>query len=268
MGTIFYARAGEKVGTFYGNRYAQSCADLPNGVSCDGFAVNDQGWLVWTGSTGFGTKKWGTDSDVAIRGSKVKWGTPFLGECTDRSTELRTLYCPVGKGVPDYNINLSQTFSYKGLNVYALVSRSVGFDVYNQPLQWAVFKNYAGIIDQSTVAAAEQKPIGYFEALYTASGLRPSNAFVEDASFTKLREVSASYRFSADQLASVPGLSHLAGLGLTLSGRNLLTWTNYRGFDPETGRGGGDTGSAAIARVEGYQYPNFRTFTAAIELVF
>jgi len=148
------------------------------------------------------------------------------------------------------------------------VSRSVGFDVYNQPLQWAVFKNYAGIIDQSTVAAAEQKPIGYFEALYTASGLRPSNAFVEDASFTKLREVSASYRFSADQLSSVPGLSHLGGLGLTLSGRNLLTWTNYRGFDPETGRGGGDTGSAAIARVEGYQYPNFRTFTAAIEVVF
>ncbi|HSW31038.1 MAG TPA: SusC/RagA family TonB-linked outer membrane protein [Longimicrobiales bacterium] len=268
MGTIFYARPGEKVGTFYGNRYAQSCADLPTGVNCDGFAVNDQGWLVWVGSGGFATPKWGTDSDAAVRGSKVKWGTPFLGECTDRSTDLRTLYCPVGKGLPDYNINLSQTFTYKGVNVYALVSRSVGFDVYNQPLQWAVFKNYAGIIDQSTVPTAEQKPIGYFEALYTASGLRPSNAFVEDASFTKLREVSASYRFTGDQLAAVPGLARLSGLGITMSGRNLLTWTDYRGFDPETGRGGGDTGSAAIARVEGYQYPNFRTFTAAIELIF
>jgi hypothetical protein len=55
---------------------------------------------------------------------------------------------------------------------------------------------------------------------------------------------------------------------VSLSGRNLYTWTDYRGFDPEVGKSGGNTGSSAIARVEGYQYPNFRTWTAALELIF
>jgi hypothetical protein len=123
-------------------------------------------------------------------------------------------------------------------------------------------------MDQSAVATAEQKPVGYYDAMYGVSGLRPSNLFVEDGSFTKLREVSASYRFDAEQLASIPGLARLSGVGISVSGRNLFTWTNYRGFDPEVGISGGDTGSSALARIEGYQYPNFRTFTAALELIF
>jgi TonB-linked SusC/RagA family outer membrane protein len=268
LGSVFYAREGEKVGTFYGVAYAKSCADLPTGVSCDGFAVNDDGLLVWAGPGGLGTPAWGTNSTTNIRGAAVKWGTPFAGECTDQSTDERTLFCPVGNSVPDFNINLSQSIGYKGINLYALVSHSSGFDVYNQPLQWGTFKRYSGIMNQSGVPAAEQKPVGYYDAMYGVSGLQPSNLFVEDATFTKLREVSASYRFNADQLAGIPGMARFSGVGISLSARNLFTITDYRGFDPEVGKTGGDTGSSALARVEGYQYPNFRTFTAALELIF
>ncbi|MEJ2187682.1 MAG: TonB-dependent receptor, partial [Gemmatimonadota bacterium] len=268
LGSVFYAREGERIGTFYGTHYATSCADLPEGVSCDGFNVNDDGYLVWTGPGGFADPQWGTDSSTKIRGSAVKWGTPFAGECTDRSTGERTLFCPVGNSVPKYNLNFSTNLTYKGINLYALVSHSSGFDVYNQPLQWGTFKRYSGIMDQTGIPQAQQKPLGYFDALYGVSGLQPSNAFVEDATFTKLREVSASYRFNADQLANIPGLDRINGLGISVTGRNLFTITDYRGFDPEVGKGGGDTGSAAIARVEGYQYPNFRTWTAALEIIF
>lgn len=268
LGSVFYAREGEKVGTFYGVAYATSCASLPEGVDCSGFAVNDDGYLVWVGAGGLGSPQWGANSDVKIRGSSVKWGTPFAGECTDISTGERTLFCPVGNSVPDFNINVSQNFSYKGINLYALVSHSSGFDVYNQPLQWGTFKRYSGIMDQSNVPAAQQKPVGYYDAMYGVSGLQPSNIFVEDATFTKLREVSASYRFNADDLAGIPGLQRFSGLGISVTGRNLFTWTDYRGFDPEVGKTGGETGSSALARVEGYQYPNFRTFTAALELIF
>ena len=47
-----------------------------------------------------------------------------------------------------------------------------------------------------------------------------------------------------------------------------MTFTSYASYDPETGSGGGEVGSAAVARVDGYQYPNFRTFTGAIEINF
>src|SRR5690606_27009080 len=154
---------------------------------------------------------------------------------------------------------LSTNFSFKGIGLYALLGHSHGFDVYNQPLQWGTFKRYSGIMDQTGVPEAQQKPIGYYDAMYGVSGLQPSNLFVEDATFTKLREVLVIYSFSRDLLSGVRGLRRLNSIGLRLTGRNLYTWSNYRGFDPEVGKCGGETGSAALARVEGFQYPNFRT---------
>lgn len=269
LGSVYFFREGEEYGTFYGRQAATSCNHLPDGVSCDGFAMNDDGFLVWVGDGGFESDAWGTQSDMDVRGAPVLWGTPFIGECNDPDGE-RTIFCPVGSSLPDFTLNFSQNFRFKGVNVYALVSHEHGFDVYNQPLQWATFAGYAGIMEQTGVPADQQKPIGYYQAgLYQAlGGLNPSSPFIEDGTYTKLREVALSYRFSPDQLSGIPGLNRVSGLGLTLIGRNLFTITDYRGYDPEIGKAGGNTGSSALARVDGYQYPSFRTFTAALELIF
>ena len=55
---------------------------------------------------------------------------------------------------------------------------------------------------------------------------------------------------------------------LRLSGQNLLTWSDYPGYDPDVGIPGGDTGSAVIARFDQYSYPHMRTFTGSLEVVF
>jgi len=268
LGNVFYAREGEEVGTFYGVQAATSCSHLPADMSCSEFAVNDDGFLVWVGPGGsFSNPQWGA-SGPAVGGKTLTWGTPFGGYCVDQSTGEETLFCDIGNTIPDYNIGLSTTFNWKGLNVYALLNHSAGFDVYNQPLQWGTFKRFTGIYDQTNVPEGQRKPIGYYDAWYAVSGLAPSSVFVEDASYTKLREVSLSYRVSPQQLGNLPGLNAFSSIGLSLTGRNLLTWTDYRGYDPEIGQGGGDTGSAAIARVDGYQYPNFRTYSASIEFIF
>lgn len=269
MGEVFYAREGEKVGTFYGGLVAKNCSQLPAGVSCDGFEVNDDGLLVWTGGGGFATPKWGTVGP-AVGGQTLMWGTPFRGRCIDETTGEQSTYCPVGNTMPEYNMGLSTSMSYRGLNMYALLSRSAGFSVYNQPLQWGFFKRMTGYYDQDANAAAdEKKPLGYYDAWYSSTGgLGPSDMFVEDGSFTKLREVSLSYRLNQDQVASIPGISRFRAIEMSLTGRNLFTWTNYRGYDPEVGKSDGSTGSAAIARVDGYTYPNFRTWTAAFALIF
>jgi len=172
--------------------------------------------------------------------------------------------------MPDYNVGISTSMSWKGLTAYALLSRSAGFSVYNQPLQWGFFKRMTGYYDQDANApASEKKPLGYYDAWYSATGgLGPSSMFVEDATFTKLREVSLNYRLSSDLIAGIPGLDRFSGVGVSLTGRNLFTWTDYRGYDPEVGKTGGDTGSAAVARVDGYTYPNFRTWTASLEFIF
>lgn len=272
----FYAREGEKIGTFYGFKWARSIKDLhPDVQAVPGvenlFQVNDDGFLVYVGQgkswrggwdpNNPANNLWGTTATVG--GRALSWGTPITGWGYDRITGELTQFLPLGNTTPDYRLSLSTTMNYKQFGLYVLVDTEQGFDVWNQPLQWSVFEEYAGLMDQAGKSTETTKPIGYYAALYNA--LTPTNDYwVEDGSYIKLREVTVRYSFTADQLASF-GLGILSGATISFSGRNLLTLTKYRGYDPEIGRAGGDVGSAAIARVDGFQYPNFRTWRFGIE---
>jgi hypothetical protein len=47
-------------------------------------------------------------------------------------------------------------------------------------------------------------------------------------------------------------------------GRNLLTFTDYTGWDPEVGLQANSTNF----RLDEYAYPNFRTFTGSLNIQF
>ena len=47
---------------------------------------------------------------------------------------------------------------------------------------------------------------------------------------------------------------------LSLIGRNLLTFTDYKGYDPEVGN--------SIVRLDAFDYPRYRTFTGSVEITF
>ncbi|HEX3160091.1 MAG TPA: SusC/RagA family TonB-linked outer membrane protein, partial [Gemmatimonadaceae bacterium] len=61
--------------------------------------------------------------------------------------------------------------------------------------------------------------------------------FVEDGSFVKLREVSVSYTMDQPWVRTRLGLS---SVDVRLAGRNLATWTDYTGLDPEANLGGAE----------------------------
>jgi TonB-dependent SusC/RagA subfamily outer membrane receptor len=65
------------------------------------------------------------------------------------------------------------------------------------------------------------------EASFTGFVTQTQDQFFEDASFLKLREVSATYTLP-DRL--IPGFQHAS---FTLAARELGLWTHYRGPDPE-----------------------------------
>ena len=62
----------------------------------------------------------------------------------------------------------------------------------------------------------------------------------------------------------------MSGLSLDIIGRNLITWTDYPGYEPEMGSGELDTGggSPAIGRTDNFGYPNFRSVSVSIQAVF
>jgi TonB-dependent SusC/RagA subfamily outer membrane receptor len=93
--------------------------------------------------------------------------------------------------------------------------------------------------------------------------LQTVNSFIEDASFFKLREISASYTLP-DRWAGAFGAQRAT---ITVSGRNLHTWTSYRGLDPESQSSQGG-GTAALEFFDQAVTPTLAQFVTTISLNF
>ena len=99
--------------------------------------------------------------------------------------------------------------------------------------------------------AGQAIPIG--QNWYHLSGLAAcpftgyDDGCLEDGSFVKLREISLGYTFDQPWVSRTLGMSTI---DVRISGRNLKTWTDYTGLDPETSVGG------PYERVSGGDYFN------------
>lgn len=84
---------------------------------------------------------------------------------------------------------------------------------------------------------------------------------VNDASYTKLREISLSYSLP-QSFASRLGASRAQ---LSIAARNLHTWTNYTGLEPEASFQGGTRG---FGQWEQDVTPQLRSFVGTVHLTF
>lgn len=106
-------------------------------------------------------------------------------------------------------------------------------------------------------------------AFYVLTAQENTHVYYEDSDFVKLRELSLTF-MAPDNLTRRFGMS---GLRLTLSGRNLKTWTDYTGFDPEVNSFGASTPSNAAPNIQFQTYdyytlPPLRYFTARVDVNF
>lgn len=85
---------------------------------------------------------------------------------------------------------------------------------------------------------------------------------ISNAGFAKLREISATYELP-EQWASRVGASRAA---ISLAGRNLHTWTHYKGLEPEASFEGGGRGTAG--QWEQDVIPQLAQFVATVNLTF
>jgi hypothetical protein len=93
----------------------------------------------------------------------------------------------------------------------------------------------------------------------TSGGAGFRSNFIEDASFLKLREISAQYTLPT-RLVQPFGAS---AASFTLSARNLHTWTDYTGIDPEA-----FFVAERFVRVTQSQTPQLTQFLGTINLTF
>lgn len=244
---VFYYREGETLGVIYGQRFIRSTRELQEmeargqlgGNTAADYTINSLGYAVLTANLGTADER----------------PVVYLDENGDNTVKI-------GDVNPDFSWGFTQTARWKGFQFYALIDGVKGGDIYNFTKQWMYQDGRHGSLDMARVAEADRRPYQFLTAgLY--NGLVANNHFVEDGTYARLRELSVSYNFDPALLSRV-GLGALSqGMKLSIVGRNLITWTDYTGFDPEANSGGDFN-----FRIDGFRYPNFRTVTAMIDVSF
>ena len=136
-----------------------------------------------------------------------------------------------------------------------------GGDLYNRSAQWLTRDDRHGMMDMAGKPENEKKTIQYFKAFYDVNNV--NSFWIEDASFLKLREVAVYYDMPREMFANF-AKGTFKGIRIGLVGRNLLTISNYSGYDPEVQT----TEGTQFFAYDFMGYPNYRTFSASLELKF
>jgi len=150
----------------------------------------------------------------------------------------------IGTPTPKVSGSVGNTLTlFNNLRLYALVDFKRGHRVFNQDqLLRCAFLLGAGVC-RSNFFPQEYSPIELAEAVGTALPTHIIDQYYQDGSFAKLREVSASYTVP-------PGLVWGAeSATISLAARELHTWTDFRGLDPEVnspGSASAFTGNQAV----------------------
>lgn len=168
----------------------------------------------------------------------------------------------IGKGIPTTTAGWNNTFTYKALTLNVFFQGVFGIDKLNYTRAAAMSgsgdaRQYIlseikgaytpGINETSDIPAFSSTNVVYTQ----------SSRFMENGNYVRLKNVSLSYNLPA--LASQKG-----SIRIFVSATNLLTFTKYKGIDPESSNIGGGTDTAQ--GIDYGAYPNSKTYTAGITL--
>ncbi|GAB2454373.1 SusC/RagA family TonB-linked outer membrane protein [Hymenobacter qilianensis] len=174
---------------------------------------------------------------------------PYKGQIINDATG-RPIIDPTRKVLgnvnPDWTGGISNSFSFKGINLGVLIDTRQGGDVYSVSNTWG---NYAGtfanslrgrengIIGEGVIANADgtYRPNDVTRAAESYTKRYYSNSVAEssiyDASFVKLREIKVGYQLPKGLISKTP----FSTIGLSVVGRNLaILQSNAPNIDPET----------------------------------
>jgi TonB-linked SusC/RagA family outer membrane protein len=166
----------------------------------------------------------------------------------------------IGNPNPKYTFGFSNDFSYKGFSLDALITGSQGGDVFNASrMDLTLMNNYN---NQSTEVINRWTTPGQITDVPKANdsnALHVSDRFVEDGSYIRLKAVTLGYQFKLEKLK-------LNSIKVYVTGQNLYTITNYKGFDPEVGAFNNATGIGQ--GIDLGTYPQVKTFVFGLKANF
>ncbi|GJM29188.1 MAG: SusC/RagA family TonB-linked outer membrane protein [Cyclobacteriaceae bacterium] len=167
----------------------------------------------------------------------------------------------IGNANPDFIWGLNNHFEFKGFYVDMFWQGVVGNDIFN-------FKAITSDMTLTPKALERYSPenpggtrpgIDYFANEY---GSYVNTEFIEDGSYVRLKNLTLGYTIDTNNL------SWLGNINIYVQGQNLITLTDYTGLDPEVSFNYSGSQSSVNRGVDDYGYPNYRTYTVGLKLLF
>jgi TonB-linked SusC/RagA family outer membrane protein len=202
-------------------------------------------------------------------------GFPIIGAAADQKR--------LGNVQPDWIGGWNNTFRYKDWTLNFLFDARIGQDRYNQLANYySAFgiakytenrnehRVFAGLLADGTPNTREvwlgqgidpATNIDYGDGFYRLVHRGVSETFVEDASWVRLRSLSVGYSLPKKWLTK----SFVKNVNMSVTGNNLILWTKYDGFDPESST---TNSGSNIEGFAGMTYPAVRSFLFSLNVGF
>jgi TonB-linked SusC/RagA family outer membrane protein len=167
----------------------------------------------------------------------------------------------LGNALPDYTFGINNSFTYKDFQFDFFIQGQQGVDLININQIESFYPNNFRrnrIADQILDRWTPQNPDAKFPSgvnPFAYGGSKVNSLVVSDASYIRLKNVQLIYNVPVNRIKL------LQSLRLSLIGQDLITITDYEGFNPEAnsfGRGN--------ARIDYSSYPNARTIILAVNI--
>jgi len=168
----------------------------------------------------------------------------------------------IGNPQPDFIFGLTNTFVYKRFDFNFFIQGSYGNEIYN-----ATRIDLEGMFDsknQSVSVLDRWQQAGDITDIPkpgNINNVRNSSRFIEDGSYVRLKSVTLSYKL----LTKNSGVKFIKDMSVYVTGRNLITLTNYSGFDPEVNAFGS---SAVQMGIDYGTYPQSRSVVVGLNVEF
>lgn len=176
-----------------------------------------------------------------------------------------------GNPNPDYVGGLTNTFSYKGFDLSVFFQFVVGNDVYNDGATYQL--DDAGWFDNKDTKLLQRwqqpgdktdVPKPYFAL---GNGADESTRFLYDASYVRLKNVTLGYTLPTSLAEAIK----MTRVRIYVTGQNLLTFTDYPGWDPEVNFAAVNPSSQTSnirAGRDFYTAPQAKTIMAGVNISF
>lgn len=172
----------------------------------------------------------------------------------------------IGNPYPKYIFGWSNDFSWKGFSLTALIQGSIGQDLINTTRHYLDGMSFSKGTNVSKKAYDNRWYGPGTSNYYPAASVthdpffaRFSDFIVEDGSYVRLKSLTLSYN------VPLPKKLFIRNLRVFVTGTNLLTYTNYSGFDPEVNSAGGNS---LTPGVDGGSIPQCRTYSFGFNVGF